>query len=128
MGEGRGGGGAQHLGRDAKESAYTLQRGLGIRQHLSITEAQDAKTLRRDPGIARTVLFPPSRMIVRATVDLDDYAAFEAREVDDERTYRHLPAKSVVGNLSFAQSSPQFPLAFSRRFTQCPRAFVCHNP
>lgn len=81
-------GAGRHLGRHAKESAYSIERGLRIRQHLSIVEAKNAKTLRSDPGVALAVVFAPSWMLMRAAVDLDDYAMFQARKVDDERTYR----------------------------------------
>jgi hypothetical protein len=72
-----------------------------ISEHLVVPESKHTKTLRLEPVSA--CLIALRRLRVLSAIDLQDAAPREADEIDDVRTKRDLPPKSVAGELLSSQ-------------------------
>jgi hypothetical protein len=78
--------------------------------------------------IARRIGFPPESDVVLPSIDLDDEARGETREVDDQMVDRHLTTEVEALGFEQAEMPPEFSLGVGLGSPELSRAVVCHGP
>src|SRR4051812_22752188 len=97
---------ARVLDCDTQRSRDGVENTVHVLDHLIVPEAHHPIAMCLQPqGSSLVFGLTP---IVLSAVDLDDQFLFEAGEVGDEVSDRHLPAKEVTADLSQADAEPEF--------------------
>ena len=105
--------------RPAGSGKNRVSNASGVLQNLVIPETQDRVALRRQPCVPNGVL--PALGVLRA-VAFDDQQPFEAGEVDDVRSDRHLPTPFQASQPSTAYEQPELSLHLGPVRTEPTRA------
>jgi hypothetical protein len=80
-----------------------LENALGVRQHVIVPESQNAPAVTRHELVSRRIA---SGFGVLPSIDFDDYASIDAREVCDIGRDRMLPAKGPTFEPLVAKTIP----------------------
>src|SRR6266851_1535032 len=89
-----------------------VEDALDIAKHLVVPKSQDVKSLSLQPSCSRIVFNDATRVL--PAIDFDDEPSGKAREIDNVRTDRHLPAESMAIDLLKAKRRPQALFRLSR--------------
>ncbi|HEX2476857.1 MAG TPA: hypothetical protein VHK01_19035, partial [Lacipirellulaceae bacterium] len=79
-----------------KRSPNYFEHRVGISKNVMVPKTQNAISFTGEPSIAINILLLLLFVVVLSPIDFDKQSLFQAREVDDVRSNRHLPTKFVT--------------------------------